>query len=291
MTIINLTQNSPEWLEFRKDKIGASDAPIILGVSPYKTPYQLYMEKVEGVQVPQNSAMKRGHDLEDEARVEFEKMYEMLYLDTINVRPCVMQSNDFSFLIASLDGIDSEKNVAVEIKCPGPKDHQTAISGSIPDHYVPQLQHQLFVAGLRSIFYFSYRPGEIPILLEYKYNDELMKKLLVSEMEFHAKMEAKSPPALSDKDFEERFDFEFLDVAMKFASLREELEEKLKEEQSLKNELIRLSDNRNCRGGRVKVSHVSRKGSVDYSKIEELANIDLEIYRKPPTRYSTIHVS
>jgi len=45
-----LRQNTPEWLEVRKTKLGASDAPAILGISPYKTAYQLFLEKMGLVQ-------------------------------------------------------------------------------------------------------------------------------------------------------------------------------------------------------------------------------------------------
>jgi predicted phage-related endonuclease len=41
-----MQQQTPEWLEFRKNKIGASDAPIIMETSPWKTPYQLWLEKL-----------------------------------------------------------------------------------------------------------------------------------------------------------------------------------------------------------------------------------------------------
>lgn len=37
-----------EWLEWRKNGIGGSDAAVILGISPWKTPLQLYGEKVFG---------------------------------------------------------------------------------------------------------------------------------------------------------------------------------------------------------------------------------------------------
>ena len=168
MKIIDLAQNSPEWLEFRRDKIGASDAPVIMGVSPFKTPYQLYLDKVENMHQPQNSAMKRGHDLEAEARQAFEAMYETLYMDKITVVPYVVQSDIYEWMIASLDGLDMGKGVMVEIKCPGQKDHDLAMSGKIPEHYIPQLQHQLFVTGLNKMFYFSYRKGDShPVLLEY----------------------------------------------------------------------------------------------------------------------------
>ena len=37
---------TPEQREARKKGIGASDTPIIMGFSSYKTPYQLYLEKL-----------------------------------------------------------------------------------------------------------------------------------------------------------------------------------------------------------------------------------------------------
>lgn len=45
MQFLNLLQNTQEWEKFRLQKIGASDAPIIMGVSPWKTPFQLWLEK------------------------------------------------------------------------------------------------------------------------------------------------------------------------------------------------------------------------------------------------------
>src|SRR3990167_10286820 len=36
----------PSWLEARRQGLGASDAPVILGLSPWKTPLALYAEKL-----------------------------------------------------------------------------------------------------------------------------------------------------------------------------------------------------------------------------------------------------
>jgi len=36
--IVDLQQNTPEWIAFRVDKLGASDAPIIMESSPWTTP-------------------------------------------------------------------------------------------------------------------------------------------------------------------------------------------------------------------------------------------------------------
>ena len=40
-----MEQKSEEWLDWRKKGIGSSDAPIIMGVSPWKTPFELWEEK------------------------------------------------------------------------------------------------------------------------------------------------------------------------------------------------------------------------------------------------------
>ena len=290
MKIIDLQQNTPEWLEFRRSHIGASDAPIILGVSPFKTPYQLYLDKVEGIEQHQNQAMKRGHDLEPEARAAFEEMYHALYGEEIHVVPMVVQSEDCPWMIASLDGIDLDKQVLVELKSPGQKDHDIALSGQIPEHYIPQLEQQIWLTGYQRMYYFSYRPGQPPALLEYISKKEVREKLHHMEFDFWNCISTKTPPPLLDKDFEERTDFGFVQAAMRYSEVKAELEQKLAEELKLKDELIKLAANRNCRGGRVKISQCSRRGNIDYSKIEQLSGIDLEAYRKPGTKYTTVSV-
>ena len=52
MKTVDLNQRSPEWLQWRSQGITASDIPIILGLSPYKTPWQLWAEKVGRINAP-----------------------------------------------------------------------------------------------------------------------------------------------------------------------------------------------------------------------------------------------
>lgn len=292
MKFIDLAQNSPEWLEFRHNKIGASDAPIILGVSPFKTPYQLYLDKVERTEQAQSRAMKRGHDMEEEARQAFETMYETIYMDKVTVVPYVVQSDIYEWMIASLDGLDIEKGVMVEIKCPGQKDHDIAVSGKIPEHYIPQLQHQLFVTGLQKMFYFSYRTGNSqPVLLEYIRDPLGTGTLVHKEIMFQDCVLTKTPPELKETDYEELVDLDTLELAMQYSRVKDELEVISSKELSLKMKLIELSNGRNCRVGRVKISQCSRKGTVDYSKIEQLSGVDLDRYRKPGTTYTQVSIS
>ena len=45
MKLVSVEQGSKEWLALRNNKIGASDAPIIMGESSWTTPFQLWQIK------------------------------------------------------------------------------------------------------------------------------------------------------------------------------------------------------------------------------------------------------
>src|SRR6266404_2041612 len=74
MKIANqLPQNSKEWLAWRTSGLGASDAPVIMGVSPFTSQFELWLEKTglgerEAFNPNAVKAMARGTLLEPEAR-------------------------------------------------------------------------------------------------------------------------------------------------------------------------------------------------------------------------------
>lgn len=173
-TTIPQKQGSAMWLNWRKSKIGASEASVFFNLSPWQSIGSLWEEKL-GLKAPEleNAAMSRGKALEEEARLCFEDM------TGLTMFPKVVQHPIYSHLIASLDGMDMEGENIVEIKCPGPKDHGLALKGEIPEKYVPQLQHIMAVTGHEKAFYFSYRDGKgivLKLQRDQKYIDELMSR-------------------------------------------------------------------------------------------------------------------
>ena len=75
-TVIANTAAMPyeEWLERRKDGIGGSDAAVVCGVSRYKSPVELWMEKTGQLPAQEaGDAAYWGHQLEDLVRAEFTK--------------------------------------------------------------------------------------------------------------------------------------------------------------------------------------------------------------------------
>lgn len=193
-----LTQQTTAWLEWRRGKIGASDAPIILGVSPWKTRYQLWLEKSGKTPLESgtNYQQQRGIDLEPKARAFYE-----LYNDC-DMPPTLVEHSQYPFLAASMDGYNHDLRRGLEIKCPGKADHDTALAGKIPDKYWPQVQHQLLVTGAEQIDYVSF-DGERGTIVEVKPDREYMAMLLNEEMKFWALVQQGIAPELSEQDFKE----------------------------------------------------------------------------------------
>lgn len=184
-----MKQNTPEWLEMRKNKIGASDAPVIMEVSPWKTPYQLWEEKLGVRKSPLlTKAMRHGVEMEPIARAEFEKMTGIPVFPEVRFHP------EREWMMASLDGVDIEGKYAVEIKCPkSSADHEMAMNGIVPEKYIPQLQHQMEVCGLEMIFYFSFY-GSSAKIIEVGRDDTYLCFLVKKESEFWRCIQDFEPP-------------------------------------------------------------------------------------------------
>jgi len=185
-----------EWLAWRRAGIGASDAPTIMGVSPWGTPYKLWCDKTGLTPlVDSNSwATDRGNELEPMARADYELMHG---LDM----PVVLAAHaEYPFLRASLDGYNAEHKIILEIKCPGAADHASAAGGKVPDKYFPQLQHQLLVTGAAKAHYYSFdgrKAHLVEVLPDHSYIQGLLKK----ELAFWQCVTDKTPPPFAKDDF------------------------------------------------------------------------------------------
>lgn len=247
-------------------------------VSPWKTPYQLWLEKTSG-ELPAISAyQKRGMELEELARQTFEKKTGIIMFPKVVLHPT------FDWMMASLDGIDIDGQSIVEIKCPGQIDHDTAKAGKIPEKYIPQLQHQLAVTGLKLACYFSF-DGTDGVILEMKRDNDYIEPMLCIEKAFWEYIESCTPPPLKDRDFVNRQDLEWRETSQKWLETQKRLVDLGSEEKILRESLIRMAGNQSCHGGGIKLTRSVRKGAVQYAQVPELQGIDLEKYRKSPSEY------
>jgi putative phage-type endonuclease len=141
-TIVQLVQGSDAWLAHRRSLFNASETPAVLGISPWQTPYQLWLVMTGRAETEVTAPMRRGTALEPQARLAYEEKTGLV------MQPLVLQDGRFS---ASLDGMTLAGDLIVEIKVPytgqGSALWQSVEGGEVPAHYVAQVQHQLMVSG------------------------------------------------------------------------------------------------------------------------------------------------
>lgn len=194
--ILEITQNTPDWYALRRSKIGASDAPSIIGKNPYKTPFMVWEEKVLGRETPINEFMQRGIDMEPEAREYISTCHKAKYETT-----CV-EDDKKPWRIASLDGWDKLTKMHVEIKCPTIKRLREMQNGIIPEYWIVQVQHQLLVTEREEAYLLGYSPEHKVCTIVHR-NEKLIAVIDALEEEFYENyLKLRNSPPLLEVDIE-----------------------------------------------------------------------------------------
>ena len=155
-TIVRMAQASPEWHEHRRRYRNASETPVVMGLSPFQTLYQLWQLKLGLIVQEVTQAMRRGSELEPLARAAYERQTGRV------MQPLVVVEGDYS---ASLDGLTLAGDRLLEIKAPVKGRDSTlwkaVETGHLPGHYQWQVQHQLMVtkAEVADVFVFDGSEG------------------------------------------------------------------------------------------------------------------------------------
>lgn len=149
----NVPQGSPDWLALRAKYFTASEAPAMMGVSPYMTRTELMQQKHTGLVHEVASGTQRifdkGHAAEATARQIAEGfLVEDLYPVTGSLEV------DGLPLLASFDGLTMDGGTVWEHKLWNVQTAQHIdIHGEPPMHHVWQLEQQLLVSGAqRAVF-------------------------------------------------------------------------------------------------------------------------------------------
>ena len=275
--IERLHQNTPEWHRWRMQGIGASDAPVIMGETAFKTPRTLWSIKTGRMQEGSaGPAARRGREMERFARHAYERQ------TGIQMEPLCLVHEEFEWRRASLDGLSFDGSTLVEIKCPlSLRDRASAQEGRIPSHYHAQLQHQLEVSGAEQAHYWSFH-GTDGILVEIRPDKEYAKRLVEAEAAFWQLVKENRWPELANEEQDLGADPKWRHAALRYREVRLRLENAASEEHELRATLERMATARRTYGCGVEVLKSSRKGAVDYAAVPELRGVNLEPYRKPP---------
>ncbi|MFE8033043.1 YqaJ viral recombinase family protein [Thiohalocapsa marina] len=194
MKIIDVAQRSTDWLNWRAQGITASEAPIILGRSPYKTPWRLWAERTglaRPADLSRNPQVQRGIALEDAARQWFEQAYDTMLM------PLCAESDQEPVLRASFDGIN-DAGEPVELKVPSEKIYGEVctLGREAPAFqlYEPQVQHQLYVADAAKGYLVFHQNGAHNTVFEIARDPETIRLLVDAGLTFWEAIARKDAP-------------------------------------------------------------------------------------------------
>lgn len=199
MKTVNLVQGTADWLAHRRLHLNASDAPAMMGCSPYKTRAQLVREVATGIVPEVDAATQRrfddGHRFEERARPLAEEIIgEELY-------PCtgVLEGSKYS---ASFDGLTLVGEIAFEHKTLNDDLRRVLVEGAegsdLPLHYQVQMEQQAMVAGAERVLFMAsaWNSDGTPVEVRhcwYTPNPELRAKIIAGWEQFEKDVAAYQP--------------------------------------------------------------------------------------------------
>nr|DAY42650.1 MAG TPA: Exonuclease [Caudoviricetes sp.] len=139
--------NEDDWHKLREKRIGGSDVGAIIGVNPYKSIIDVYIDKTEGSSFEGNNATHWGHMLEETVIKEFASRHSEF---VVYQAPYSVIDN---FFIANLDGVLKNKETGeygvLEIKTTSVWNKKEWEEDTIPQSYYAQVQHYLMLTGYK----------------------------------------------------------------------------------------------------------------------------------------------
>ena len=151
MKVIQAQQGSSEWLSIRARTLNASEAPAMMGVSPYLTRSELLREKKLGIPREHDAATLArfavGHEAEAAARaiVERDIVLEELYT--------IVATDDAGRLLASSDGATMAGDVGFEHKLWNEELAASVRDGVVPESHRWQLDQQIHIFGFEKVLF------------------------------------------------------------------------------------------------------------------------------------------
>jgi putative phage-type endonuclease len=184
-----------EQRALRVHGIGSSDAPIVAGVSPWKTPLALWMEKIDGVtDIGETLPMRFGNALEDVIANEWARQNGK----RVVLSPDTYYDETSTILFAHPDRFVEDEPEGLEVKYVAAYSDDWGIPGTdqVPAHVAFQCLHSMMVTkrerwnvAVCNAFY-EFRSYVVPRV------DDLIEKLRDRELAFWSLVEARIPPPM-----------------------------------------------------------------------------------------------
>lgn len=186
-----------EWLKVRRHGIGSSDAAAAVGLSPYKSQLELWMEKtgrvaLEKTPPDQDSPMYWGTLLEPYVATAYTQKTGR----KVRRLNAVLQHPTFPYLLADIDRevIGCPEVQVLECKTAGEFGSKLWKEG-VPEYVQLQVQHQLAVTGKVAADVAVLLCGQKLEVHRVQRDEDLIGRLLVLETRFWECVDKDTPPA------------------------------------------------------------------------------------------------
>lgn len=182
-----------EWLAERRNGIGASDIAAVLGISPWATPLELYLDKIgEAAEKEDEPQMRRGRRLEP---LVLDFYAEETGRPVTRQQECVVGAE--SWMRATLDGFDETAVAPVEAKTVNAfaaQEFGEAWTDDVPLHYAAQVHWQMMLTGA-GVGYLAALIGSDDFrIFEIRRDRELEQMLVARAREFWQRVQDRNPP-------------------------------------------------------------------------------------------------
>lgn len=200
-SILTMTDqmNRQEWLNARRKGIGGSDAAAIAGLSKWKSPVAVYLEKIGQASTEdlQSDTAYFGTILEDVVAQEFAKRSGL----KVRKRNAILQHPEHSFMLANVDRLIVGTKEGLECKTASEYLKSEWEGEEIPAPYLIQCQHYMAVTGFAAWWIAVLIGGNKFVYKRIERDEELIQYLIQIELDFwNGHVEKQIPPAFDGSE-------------------------------------------------------------------------------------------
>ena len=192
-------ESHADQLKYRKTGFGGSDFGALVGISQYKSPFAVIESKFTETPDIQSEPAYWGQQLEDLVAGEFTKRNP--HLTVINPKGYLLIESDRPFLLASLDRIidygDDLPPAPLEIKTSTAFALSEWVKGDIPQTYILQVQHYIYMLGATHGFLAVLVGGQQYMEYRIERDQDIIDGLLSLALQFWPYVERKELPPLA----------------------------------------------------------------------------------------------
>lgn len=181
------------WLKWRQSGIGGSEAAAIAGLSRYRSPVAVWLEKTGQMEPPEaGEAAYWGQVLEEVIAREFTARTGK----KLRRKLAILQHPEYPFMLANIDRMLVGEQAGFEAKATSEWHRGEWEGDQIPDEYILQCQHYMAVTGFPKWYIAVLIGGNKFRWKVIERDEEIINYLIKIESDFWRLVENRTPPEM-----------------------------------------------------------------------------------------------